>query len=408
MNKSKQAPLRQASAGWLSRLGAAALAHWDTLAFLLVITVASVILRYMNFGFESADFRYFLIKWYNQIDAAGGLAGIGQVYGNYAPTYMYLMALMTYLPLSPLVAVKVFSIVFEYLLAVYVALLVRHLTGKNTLAVMSYTATLFLPNVFINGAIWGQCDAMFTAFLIMSLYYMLKDRSIASMVCFGVAFSFKLQAIFFLPVLILALCKKKLKWWSPAVAVGVFLLSGLPAIIAGMSPSDAYGTYILQAGYYDQLTLNAPNLYAAIHQLKTYTTFEGFADSLVFFAFGAVGCAMYPIYKASRKSMDGECWLLISLFFAAFMPFVLPHMHERYWFFSDILALIWAFCCPGKWYVSLLLLLPSLYASGIYLFATDHTILAYAALVLLVGICLVGKLLWERLREGETTEGPSQ
>ncbi len=394
MNQSKKS-----SRNLLPRVAKTALSHWDTIAFLLVITVASFILRYLNFGFESADYKYFLVKWYDQIDAAGGLAGIGQVYGNYAPTYMYLMAIMTYLPVSPLVAIKLFSIVFDYLLAVYVALLVRHLTGKDTPAIMAYTATLFLPNVFINGAIWGQCDAMFTAFLVMSLYYMLKDKSIASMVFFGVAFSFKLQAIFFLPVIILALCKKKLKWYSPLFAVAVFLLAGLPAVIAGMSPADAYGVYFVQAGYYSDLTLNGPNLYAAIHQLKTYKLYEGFADSLVFFAFGAVGCAMWPIYRSKRKSIDGEGWLLMALFFAAFMPYVLPHMHERYWFFSDVLALIWVFCRPKQWYVSLLLILPSLYASAIYLFGTDHTILAYAAVVMLMGICLVGKALWEALRE---------
>ncbi len=377
---------------------------WDTLAFLLVVSVAAFLLRYLNFGYESADYRFFLSKWYAEIDAAGGLAGIGQVYGNYAPTYMYLMALMTYLPVSSLVAVKLFSVAFDYLLAVYVALLVKHLTGKQAPAVMAYTATLFLPNVFLNSAAWGQCDALWTAFLVMSLYHFLKGKSISSMVFFGLAFSFKLQAIFFFPVVILALCKRKLAWWSPAVAVGVFLLSGLPAILAGMSPVDAYGVYFVQAGYYDELCLNAPNLYAAIGQLNTYTPYEGFSEAMVLFAGGAVGCAMYPVYKASSKAFDGEVWVLLSLFFAAFVPFVLPHMHERYWFFSDILALIWVFCRPEKWYASVLLILPSLYACSVYLFGTDHTVLPYAALVMLAGICLIGRLLWERLRQGASLD----
>ncbi len=395
MNQSKKS-----SRNLLPRVAKTALSHWDTIAFLLVITVASFILRYLNFGFESADYQYFLVKWYDQIDAAGGLAGIGQVYGNYAPTYMYLMAIMTYLPVSPLVAIKLFSIVFDYLLAVYVALLVRHLTGKDTAAVMAYTATLFLPGVFLNSALWGQCDALFTAFLVMSLYYMLKDRSVASMVCFGVAFSFKLQAIFFLPVVILGLCGRKLKWWSPLAAVGVFLLSGLPAIVAGMSPVDAYGVYFVQAGYYSQLSMNAPNLYSAIQELSTYAPYDGFASSLVLFAFGAVGCAMYPIYKAIR-ALDDESWVLAALFFAAFMPFVLPHMHERYWYVSDILALVLIVCRPKRWYASICLMIPSLYSLSIYLFKVDHTKLPYFALLMLAGICLVGKLLWERMHASE-------
>ncbi len=375
--------------------------HADTVAFLLVVSVAAFILRYMNFPFESADFEYFLAKWYEAIDAAGGVRGIGQVYGNYTPTYMYLMAIMTYLPVSPLVAVKLFSVAFDYLLAMYVALLVRRLTGKSTSAVMAYTATLFLPNVFINSAIWAQCDGMFAAFLVMSLYYMLKDRSVASMVCFGLAFILKLQSVFFLPIIILGVCKGKLKWWSPALAVGVFLLGGLPAILAGMSPADAYGVYITQASYYPQLNMNAPNLFSAVHSLKTYSSYDGFADSMIPFAFGAVGCAMYPIYKAARRSLDDEAWFMATLFFAAFMPYVLPHMHERYWYFSDILALVWVFCRPKQWYVTLLLIIPSLYSVCIFVFSTDHTLLPYFALVMLAGICLVGKHLWEKLGEEE-------
>ncbi len=380
----------------LSRLG-----HlpWDMLAFLLVVSAAAFYLRYLNFPYESADYRYFLLKWYNQIDAAGGLAGIGEVYGNYTPSYMYLMAIMTYLPVSPLVAIKLFSIIFDFLLAIFAGLLVRRLTGKTTAALVTYTAVLFLPNVFINSALWGQCDGLFTAFLVMSLYFMLTDHSAASMICFGVAFSFKLQAIFFLPVIILALCKKKLAPWSPLLAVGVFLLSGLPAILAGMSPKDAYGVYFLQADYYEALCMNAPNLYSAVQSLATYASYDAFADSLVVFAFGAVGCAMLPIYRVKHRPLSDEEWLLITLFFAAFIPFVLPHMHERYWYFSDLLALIWLLYRPRQWYVSALLILPSLYSLSIYLFRVDHTKLPVFALLMLVGICLVGKLLWDRLHE---------
>ncbi len=379
---------------------------WDTCAFLIVVSLAAFLLRCLNFSYESADYRFFLLQWYEQIDAAGGLLGIGKVYGNYTSTYMYLMALMTYLPVSPLVAIKLFSVVFDYLLAVYVALLVRHMTGKDTSAVVAYTAVLFLPHVFLNSALWAQCDALFTTFLVMSLYYLLKGRSAASMISFGLSFSFKLQAVFFLPIVILALCGRKIKWWSPFWAVGVFLLSGLPAIVAGMSPLDAYGVYFEQAGYYAQLNMNAPNLYAAVQRLATYAPYDHFADSLVLFAFGAIGCAMYPMYRAIR-SFDDDSWVLAALFFAAFMPFVLPHMHERYWFVSDILALVWVICRPREWLASLCLLLPSLYALSIYLFQVDHTVLPYFAILMLVGICLVSKRLWEHLHKPSNPESPT-
>ncbi len=386
------------SCAWTERLPAIghAVARLDLAAFLLVVSAAALALRYINLPFTSADYSYYLSKWYADLQAAGGFAGIGQVYGNYTPAYMYLMALMTHLPLTDVVAIKLFSIVFDYVLAVFVGLTVLHITRSKPSALMAYTATLFLPGVFINSALWGQCDSIFTAFLIMSLYFLLKERSVASMLCFGLAFSFKLQAIFFLPIVIIALCKRKLKWWSPLLAVAVFLASGLPAILAGMSPGDAYGVYFVQASYYEKLSMNAPSLYEAIQQLMTYAPYEGFDSSLVWFAFGATGCAMLPLYRKRFPIEDSMVWLLAALFFAAFMPFVLPHMHERYWYFADILAVILVICRPRMWYAALLLMIPSLYAVAVYIFRVENRYLPAFALVMLVGICAVGYLLWKQ------------
>ena len=129
-----------------------------------------------------------------------------------------------------------------------------------------------------------------------------------------------------------------------------------------------------------------------------YAPYEGFESSMVWFAFGAVGCAMLPLYKTDFSSDDRHVWILITAFFAAFMPFVLPHMHERYWYFSDILALILLFCRPKEWYLSLLIFLPSLYAVCIYLFYASHDALAFFALLMLAGICLLGAALWKHVK----------
>ncbi len=367
-------------------------------AFFAVVTLAAVYLRYLNLPFESADYRYFLSQWYIAIEQGGGFAAMGQVISNYSPPYMYLMALMTYLPISDLVAIKLFSCLFDLLLAVYAGRIVLHLTSSRTTALMCYTATLFLPAVFLNSSVWGQCDAIYVAFLIMSLYYLLKGGSIGTMLCFGLAFSFKLQAIFFLPVLILAILKKKLRVWSPAVALGVFLLSGLPAVIAGMSLKDAYGVYLLQANYYEQLSMIAPNLYLWMPRLMTYASYRGFSTSMICFAFGAVGAAMLPLYRRAYNTEDPKLWLTMAAFFAAFMPYVLPHMHERYWYFSDILALLLIFVMPRLWKVSLALMIPSFYAICIYLFDTPKETLPYFALLMLLGIAWLGKELYDLVK----------
>ena len=368
---------------------------WDLIIFLMGISAAALYLRYLNVPFESADYTYFLSRWYRDIKESGGFRAIGQVVGNYTPPYMYLMALMTCLPISDLAAIKLFSVLFDVVLAVFMGLIVRRISKSDTYALMAYTAALFLPAVFLNSSVWGQCDSIYVSFLIMSLYYLLKEKSISSMVCFGLAFSFKLQAIFFLPVVILAALKGKIKLWSPALAVLTYLASGLPAVIAGMHISDAYGVYFLQTGQYPQLSMNAPNLYQWFAQLNSGAGNSAFSASLVCFAFGTVGCAMLPLYKRKLRTDNDLVWITLAVFFAALMPFVLPHMHERYWYFSDILALLLIFCKPQRWYASLALMLPSLYAVCCYLFGNDPAGLSLMALMMLAGICLVGAQLYD-------------
>jgi len=63
--------------------------------------------------------------------------------------------------------------------------------------------------VIINGAAWGQCDAIYTAFCLGSLYFILADRPAWACILFGLALSFKLQAVFFAPVLLLLFLRGK-------------------------------------------------------------------------------------------------------------------------------------------------------------------------------------------------------
>jgi Gpi18-like mannosyltransferase len=59
--------------------------------------------------------------------------------------------------------------------------------------------------VLFNSAAWGQCDGIYTCFIIMSLFYLLRERDILSMAMFGMAFAVKLQAVFFAPFVLVML-----------------------------------------------------------------------------------------------------------------------------------------------------------------------------------------------------------
>jgi Gpi18-like mannosyltransferase len=100
----------------------------------------------------------------------------------------------------------------------------------------------------INSAAWGQSDAIYTAFCIGSLYFLLKVRPAWACVLFGLAISFKLQAIFFLPVLLIVLLRRKFAMKYLLLIPAVFLLMLAPAFIAGR---DAWS---LPTIYVEQIT----------------------------------------------------------------------------------------------------------------------------------------------------------
>ena len=67
------------------------------------------------------------------------------------------------------------SIIFDYILAISIAVLTKELLkGKkkaNDFAVLAYGLILILPTVFINSADWGQCDSIYATFSVISLIF---------------------------------------------------------------------------------------------------------------------------------------------------------------------------------------------------------------------------------------------
>ena len=204
----------------------------DGLVFLLLSAFA-LYARFSMFPFLSGDYTQFLSPWYDMLKEAGGLAGIGLSIGDYTPSYIYLLSLLTYLPFGSLVSIKLLSCIFDFLLAVFVMLVVINRQGSKTFGLAAYGITLFLPTVLFNSAYWAQCDAIFVSFLIICIYYLLKDRPFAAMLCFSVSFCLKLQAIFLLPLLLLLFLKRKIKFRYFFLIPGVYLLSILPAFLFG-------------------------------------------------------------------------------------------------------------------------------------------------------------------------------
>ncbi len=299
--------------------------------------VLAVILRLSLFDFESNDYKYALSYWYDFIVSNGGFGALRYDFSNYSSLYLYFLTLATYLPLPKLYAIKLISISFDFLLAVFVLLVVRLKYENRAIWAFSFFATLFAPTVVVNGALWGQADATYTSMLVASIYFAIRRRPNLSLFFFSVALAFKLQAVFLLPLFVVLLLKRRVPIYSFLIIPATYMVSILPAWLAGRPLMELLMTYPAQAGLYPDLTLNAPNLYQWLPNDPGLFERPGIilAASLV--------CLLCLLSYRSDARLDGDVIVRLSLVSVLLLPFSLPHMHERYFFAADVVSIIYAF-----------------------------------------------------------------
>ncbi|MPM44971.1 hypothetical protein SDC9_91656 [bioreactor metagenome] len=317
------------------------------LACLLPVALA-LLLRLVCLDHITLDFEDFLAPWAAAFRAGGGFAAVRRSIGNYNVPYLYFMAAISYVAFPDLYAIKLFSILFDVLLAWGGLRLVRILCPDNRQRpLIAFLALLFLPTVVLNGAYWGQCDSIYAALLLHALACALEDKPSGSMFLLALAFSFKLQAIFLLPLWCVL-------WYSGRVRLRQLLqfplwyaLTIAPALLLGKPLKDVLGVYLGQMGQYTTaLTYNAPSVYALLPRgLRVDTGRAALAGILAAFL---LVLALLAVLFLVRKRMTAELVLTAAVILAVGVPFLLPYMHERYFFTADVLTLVWACAIPRR------------------------------------------------------------
>ena len=389
-------------------------------SLLAVGILLAVMVRYLLLPFETFDYIIFQ-RWYDFIVQHGHFAALKYDFANYNVLYLYLLATVAYfLPALPsLLAIKIISIIFDFVLAFFVYRCVRlryRQPTEDAIPILGALVALSMPTVVINSALWGQADAIYTAFLVACLYYLLAGRQAAAFIAFGVAFSFKAQSVFFGPFLLWLSAKKKVNWRC-ILSPMVYLISILPAWFIGRPLYDLLMIYPNRInnyyyGHKRRLSLNAPNLYQWIPN-----AYYDFYPVGIAFTAGIVLGIAYFVSK-SRVKITADRLVFLATCSVLVMPYFLPRMHDRYFLPADVIAIILAFYCPRYWYVpvvigsvSVLAYLPFLF--NIFIFSQ----LLPAVLLLLIAFLGRQFLLMfrtnthcaDRLRgHGPTTDGGRQ
>ncbi len=365
---------------------------------LAVITGAVLLGKISLLDYVSDDYSIFLSGWiyeYSQMSLKEGLGTY--IASDYTPPYLYLLQLISRLDNYPWqYMVKAIPMAFEILMGYALAKLVSLKKTGEGAQLMTFHIALILPTVVFNGAYWGQCDVIYTSLCLMAVYMGLTRRSARSMIFFGLALAFKLQTVFFLPVMLPLWLRKDIKLRHLVLIPVAYMTLMLPALWGGKSLRHVLTVYLQQADQYNFITMNAPNLYQFLPDLDSTMLYEMFSPMAMMLGF-AIVMIMCAVLCVRREYLTVDASLLACLLMLSGIPFFLPKMHERYMFGADVLSLVLAVYAPRR------ILLPLCFGFASYLAYTaglpgDRLLdLKWAGMVQMAGVALTGAELWRAL-----------
>lgn len=389
---------------------------YKTVIFFILITIVSILIRISVLDRKSDDFVTFLAPWFQKLKENNGLYALKMDIGNYNAPYMTLMAILTYLPFKPIILIKSLSIIFDYVLAIAVTMIVRYIykqhKNKEVICLAFYSVILFLPTVILNSAYWAQADAIYTAFIMLSLFFLIKKRYTVALIFLGISFAFKLQFIFILPLYIFIYAsERRFSVWNFLIIPLVDAVLCVPAIIFGKSIYKCITVYLGQTSEYSAyLSMNFPNIYNLLFPTKSNFVISpnGSISKLgilftLFIFFVILLAIMYKKIKFDeQKIIEFGLWsVMIATFF-------LPSMHERYLFIGDILSVLYFIYNKDKIYIPIGISMVSLYGYSFYLFNQSIIPIQYASILYLILIILVSKNMCKKYFYSNTKEKQEQ
>lgn|GEM_PF-250665 len=344
---------------------------------IVALIALSIALRVLSLPVSNSDLADYNLRWYQTLRQQGIGEALAANFSNYTPPYTYFLALatLTHDFLSPLVAIKLIPICFDLLGAFFIYKIVKLKYRDGNLPYLAAALYFTAPTVILNSAYWGQADSLYTALLLVCLYFLMTEKPFAAMLFFGLAFSMKAQSVFLLPFLGVMLLRKRIHWLSLGLIPLVYLLAISPVLLLGRPLEDALLVYLRQSDSYAALSMNAPTV---------YFLFPNDWYRLIFpLGVAAAGILLLRwMYITSRSTavLDQKYLILLALISTALTPFVLPKMHDRYFYPSDVLSILLAFHYPSLWFIPILYQFVSLSATSVFLFNADSSLVVFGFL----------------------------
>ncbi len=219
------------------------------------------------------------------------------------------------------------------------------------MALLATALYVFNPAVLYNAAVWGQYDAIYTFFLVLSLMLAFSSKPEFAAIAFTLGLLTKPQSIALAPLMIF-LIFRKYDWKKLLTSIGASAATIIAVIIPfeWSNPVEFLSKIYFGAyGGYQATSINAFNLWAFGGFWKPDNQGVAFLNlaTLGWVMFGALTVfSLYVLHKRFGKSQrETELLVLFTAFVLFFGFFMLPtRIHERYLFPAiSILALMFPF-----------------------------------------------------------------
>lgn len=301
-------------------------------------------LGYTAQGFQS-DMNTF-ISWGERVKTLGPGGFYEEGYfADYPPGYLYVLWLLSALKDAfglvhgsggENLLFKLPAIVSDLVLGGLIFSTARRKLGGG-IALGLALLFLFNPAVLINSSVWGQADAFFMIFLLLSIRGAADKRLIHASLWFALAVLVKPQAFIFTPVLLLAFWHQR-AWkqlaWGAACGLGLLLALASPFFWGNGGLAGMVNLYKATLSSYPYSTVNAFNLFALTDPMwspldSTWLGISYRIWGMIAILF-AVATAGHYSFHGDRKNA-GKAYFIGMLLIV--IVFVLgSKMHERYMF----------------------------------------------------------------------------
>lgn len=342
----------------------------------IFLFILLIFVRYQILDLTNGDHQL-ILTWYDFLKQNGVMGLADDDFSNYPPAYLYLLWTFTLVSdfITPAHALKIIPTLFDIISAIAIFKIAR-LKFDDDKPYLLTVIFLLLPTVTFNSTGWGQIDSAYGCFLLVCFYFLLKEKPLQAMIAFGFAFSFKAQSIFLLPFLGILFLRKQMNWHHFFVVPIVYIALALPTILLGRSWESIIFLYAGQVDQFENLSRYAPNLYFVIPNDFYHPIFE--IGLGIFFISMLIWA--WVNWKAGDEVTQKQI-AFTALASVALIPFLLPKMHDRYFYPADVFSYAVAILFPQFWFVPILFQISSGVAYSVFLFGAQPIVVMIGSLI---------------------------